>query len=85
MLNLIDISEYGAQFLSVEPLPPKRRINLKINLAEQNCHICIMGHVVWSKMMAGNGCLYRVGVSFLEVSQEAWAPLRQYLTLPQAA
>ena len=85
MLNLVDISECGAQFLSVEPLERNRRLNLKINLAEHNCHICVTGLVVWSKTMAGNGCLYRVGVSFLEVGQEAWATLRQYLTPAQAA
>ena len=84
MMNLVDISEYGVQFSSTRPLRKNKMIDLKINLAEQDRQISVTGRVVWTKMVAGKNKFCRVGVAFVELSQEAWTTLHNYLALLKA-
>ena len=80
MMNLVDLSESGAQITSSKPLRKNKTIYLKINLAEQNREVLVMAKVAWVKAIASSRtCLYRVGVSFMEISQEAWMKLHSYM------
>ncbi len=79
MTNLVDLSESGAQIVSSKPLRKNKVVELKINLAEQNREILLKGKVILSRMAAGQSSLYRIGLSFVEISQEAWIKLHAYL------
>ena len=82
MLNLVDISAAGLQFYSPYPLPPYKVVGLKVNLSESNCHVGVIGRVIWSK---ATGRLYRIGVSFMDAHTESLSQLQQYLQPHQAA
>ncbi len=85
IVNLIDISEAGLQFSSPKPYRRHKTVILKINIAERDCQVVAMGRVVWSKLVAGSGSFYRVGITFKQLSEEAWALLRHYAAASQAA
>lgn len=84
LTNLIDLSESGAQIISSRRLRKNKVIELKINLAEQNREVLLKGKVMWSRMTADRSHLYRVGVHFVEISQEAWMKLHSYLSQGRA-
>ena len=80
MMNLVDLSESGAQITSSKQLRKNKTIYLKINLAEQNREVLVTAKVAWVKAIASpRTSLYRVGVSFMEISQEAWMKLHSYM------
>ena len=85
MVNLVDISETGVQFSSSKPYRRYKPVILKINLAEKDRQVLAMGQVVWSRSLKGNGSLYRVGVNFKPLSEEAEGLLRGYAAASQRA
>lgn len=83
--NLVDLSESGAQFSSSMPLPVHHRVALKINLAETNCQIEVIGKVVWVQAAANLVGFYRVGVTFVEAGLEACHGLHDYMNFEKKA
>lgn len=85
LMNLVDLSTAGIQFSSTHALPLHKLVNLKINLAELDHHVLVQGRVVWAKSAGRRSPLYRIGVSFVDLSQEAWGALHFYLNPSKAA
>jgi hypothetical protein len=85
MMNLVDLSESGAQITSSKLLQKNKTVHLKINLAEQNKEVFLKGKVVWQRQATRRGRLYRVGIAFIEISQEAWMKLHSYISRAQAS
>ncbi len=81
VLNLVNISERGLQFSCPQRLKKDQTVSLTVNLAEAGAQIQVLGRVAWSKKFASaESKVYRIGVSFIELSQEAGQLIRHFVT-----
>lgn len=77
VFNLIDISETGLQFSSAKDFTKKEILILTINLAEADTQIQAVSRVAWSReIIYKKTKTYRIGVSFIELSQQARQVIR---------
>lgn len=81
ILNLVNISETGLQFSSPQKLKKDQTVSLTVNLAEVGAQIQVLARVAWSKRFAEAGPqVYRIGVSFVELSREAVLLIRHFVS-----
>lgn len=80
ILTLVDISEGGLQLSSPERLSKNQIVELTVNLAQIEKQIQVLGRVVWNRCRSGaGGKFYQMGISFLELSQEARDVIRSFV------
>ena len=80
VLNLVNISEGGLQFSSPKPLKQNQIINLVVNLTKTEAQIEALAQVTWIKKLSEkHSNIYRVGVTFLGISQEAAQKIQDFL------
>lgn len=80
IFNLVDISENGLQFSSPRNFKRKEILKLSVNLAEADIQIPALSQVVWIRPIFYKKVeVFRIGVTFLELSQQAVQVLRQYV------
>lgn len=78
VFNLIDISETGLQFSSSQPFESKEVLNLTVNLAEADIQFRALSRVAWTReIIYKKTKVYRVGLTFIELSQQARQIIRQ--------
>ncbi len=75
--NLVDLSETGVQFSFRFKMKTGTILNMVLNLAEEGRDMPILGRVVWVRPFEGRSSGYRVGVSFLDISEEDRESLRR--------
>ena len=79
--NLVELSEGGLQFTSSRTLEPSDKLRITINLRESGRDISVIGKVVWVRPVVDQGkiTLFRVGVSFTEISEEDLKLIRKFV------
>ena len=78
LCNLLDLSENGLKFVSSKQIKPGAILKLVLNLAEKETNISVAGKVVWSSKIS-HVHAYRVGISFLSMSEEHKALIHRFV------
>lgn len=80
IFNLVNISEGGIQYSSVDALRKSQIVNLIINLVEEGTQIEVLGKVVWCQPISNEEFpTYRIGISFVNLHAEAGTIIRHFI------
>ena len=76
---ILDLSEQGLSMQTAAPLPPNRRSQIQVSLADPATYVETTGYIAWADALG------RAGVRFSDLPREARRRLREWLTLNDSA
>jgi hypothetical protein len=76
---ILDLSEQGLSMQTAAPLPPNRRSQIQVSLADPATYVETTGYIAWADALG------RAGIRFSDLPAEARRRLREWLTLNDSA